>query len=148
MRIEVNKECVINQDNIAKCRDRDIAVSVTCKDVAEDNGFINYTLAINDDSQCCEEFGVELIMFSDETYISYIEHECDDDKIYDIAESKIREEYGNYWRLDEELGFIASAIYGKNDKLIAVAVCYNMHNGYYSHKVYADINGETHYNCI
>ena len=39
MIIEVNKNCIINQENISKSIDRFIAINITCADGIEDNGF-------------------------------------------------------------------------------------------------------------
>ena len=46
--INVNKMCYINQKNIAKVKDRNIAISVTSLDAVNgiEKGFINLTLAI------------------------------------------------------------------------------------------------------
>lgn len=136
MIIKVNKNCTINQENIAKSKDRIIAINITCADNIEDNGFINYTLGINDNKQCCENFGVIFDKVSDDTYIEYIDHNSD-------SEDKLIQKY-----LSDKLGDISdlyytySIAYGINNKIIGIGICFNSHNGYYSHKVYADINGE------
>lgn len=54
--INVNKMCYINQENIAKVKERDIAISVTSLDAVNGNekGFINLTLGIANENYCCE----------------------------------------------------------------------------------------------
>lgn len=131
--IEVNKKCIINTDNIAKCRDREIAVNITCLDECEESGFINYTLAIENGQHCCEDFGTKLVILSDEEYIRYIVHNTTDKAIINFVKEIIKDSDGDY---------IVSAIYGRSDNLIAIAYCYNIHNGYYGHYVYADLNNE------
>lgn len=131
--IKVNKKCIINTDNIAKCKDREIAVNITCLDECEENGFINYTLAIENGQHCCEDFGTKLVILSDEQYVGYIVHNVQDEVIRGFVKKITR---------DIDADYIVSAIYGKYTNLIAIAYCYNAHNGYYGHYVYADLNNE------
>ena len=61
--IKVQKDCIIDRKNIAKVKYREIALSVTSVDAlnGNENGFINFTLAIEDYQQCCEFFGTYLM---------------------------------------------------------------------------------------
>ena len=61
--IKVQKNCIINRKNIAKVKNREIALSVTSVDALKGNetGFINFTLAIEDCQLCYEFFGTYLI---------------------------------------------------------------------------------------
>lgn len=147
MIINVNKVCEINQENIAPCReDRLIAINVIPKDRDESKGFINYCLAIDDSQQCCEDFGVELLMLKETKdniyYVKHIEHNADYDLGWLI---KTLREFG-YDRTHInpiEDGSIISKVIGENNELIAIGLVYNSHNGYYSHEVYANLNGKT-----
>ncbi len=142
MRIKVNKNCIINQENIAKSRDRDIAINITCADGVEDSGFINYTLGIDDYQQCCENFGVIFDKVSNDTYVTYIDHNSDSNE--ELIQKYLLD------RVDDisDLYYTYTIVYGINNKIIAIGICFNEHNGYYSHDVYADINGKIEVDCI
>lgn len=144
MIINVNKICEINQENIAPCKeDRLIAINVIPKDRDESKGFINYCLAIDSSPQCCENFGVELLMLKETKdniyYIKHIEHNVD------CNITKILREFGYDRRHINPIedGSIISKVIGENNELIAIGVVYNSHNGYYAHEVYANLNGKT-----
>lgn len=145
MRIDVNKECIIDDENIAICKEeRLIAISITDKDRNEDNGFINYTLAIEDYQRCCEEYSAWYEIYSENRFVKYIEHDCNVTKeIKDFVLSK--DNNMSILFKDNEIleSCVVSVVYGENDEIIAIGMCYNVHNGYYSHKVYADVNNNS-----
>lgn len=135
--IEVNKMCKVNQENIAPCRDRKIAINV----LSEKNGDIdfNYVLAIENWQQCCEIYGTVLKKMHDGSDVVFVKKIVHDVKIA----SKLLKETDEYLDYNSPGIYKACKIYGKNNKLLYIAFVYNDHNGYYSHEVYTDINGNT-----
>lgn len=141
--IKVNKMCYINEEDIAKAKDRDIAVSVTSVDAVngKEEGFINFTLGIENHQECCEYWGTYL--FKEENkevfFVNRIEVDVDlTDKELDIINEN------THWDLDHN-DITCVKIYGKKNELIAKAIAYNQHNGCYSHAVEALENGQIVY---
>ncbi|MGL6023470.1 MAG: hypothetical protein ACRC0F_02545 [Cetobacterium sp.] len=144
--VKVSKDCKINDYNIAKSiDDREVSINVT-QYIEDENGFINYCLAIEDSQQCCESFGSGFfkVVDFDETkiFVDRIEHDIEN------VTSEWLKEIGFRYDFDDEAsdyiidGGVVSCIYGKVDELLAIAWVYNDHNGYYSHKVFTDVNGD------
>lgn len=147
MKIEVNASCLINQENIApSVEDRLVAINVTNINDESDK-FINYTLAIDNDGQCCEWYGAELFLFNnkqEEYFVNHIEHDTDDKNVINQLRERLKSITTQPYEIDDILSnAVISAVYGKNNKLLAIGVCWNYHNGYYAHEVFADINGNT-----
>lgn len=142
MRIEVNKECVIDDDNIAICREeRLIAISITDKNRNEDDGFINYTLAIEDYQRCCENYDACYEIYSTNRFIKYIEHDCSITKdLVDFVLSKENDMSALFKDAEVLESSVVSVAYGENEEIIAIGICHNVHNGYYAHNIYADVN--------
>ncbi len=136
--IKVNKLCKINQDNIATCREnREIAINI----IAQKNDDIdfNYVLAIDNEQQCCEQYGVVLKKLhngDNEVFIERIEHDVEIPK-------ELLKEVDEYMDFSWGGGYTACNVYGTDNELLYIAFVYNDHNGYYAHKVYMDINGKT-----
>lgn len=144
MRIDVNKECIINDENIAPCREeRLVAISITDKNKSEDNGFINYTLAIENYQRCCEEYGALCEVYSDDTFVKYIEHDYEiTEEIKNFVLSK-NTNMSELFKDDEVIeNYMISVAYGRNDEIIAIGFCYNIHNGFYAHRVFTDLNNK------
>ena len=61
--IKVQKDCIVDRKNIAKVKQREIALSVTSVDSlnGNENGFINFKLGIDDCQLCYESFGTYLL---------------------------------------------------------------------------------------
>ena len=140
--IKVQKDCIIDRKNIAKVKYREIALSVTSVDALKgnENGFINFTLAIEDYQQCCEFFGTYLLKEKkqDLFYVDRIEHnvELTNEELKNI--NKELEE--NFFHDD----IICAKVYD-NEKVIATAIVFNQHNGEYVHSVEALKNGKIIY---
>lgn len=79
--IKVQKNCIIDRKNIAKVKQREIALSVTSVDAlnGNENGFINFTLGIEDCQLYCEFFGTYLLKEKkqDLFYVDKIELDVD-----------------------------------------------------------------------
>lgn len=140
--IKVQKNCIIDRKNIAKVKNREIALSVTSVDALNGNetGFINFTLAIDDCQLCYEFFGTYLIKEKkqDLFYVDRIELDVD---LTDEELKKINEELHENFSQDN---IICATVYD-NEKIIAIAIAFNQHNGYYAHSVEALENGKIIY---
>lgn len=136
--INVNKMCYINQNNIAKVKERDIAISVTSLDAINgiEKGFINLTLAINNENYCCEYWGTYLLKEKDKElfFVSRIEVDVD---LTDEELKQIHKEFDEDFKNSD----ITCVKVYDNKELIAVGIAFNQHNGYYSHVVEALENG-------
>ncbi|MGL4998631.1 MAG: hypothetical protein ACRC5T_06645 [Cetobacterium sp.] len=144
--VEVNKDCKINNYNIAKSRDdREVSINIT-QYIEDENGFINYCLAIEDKQQCCEFFGsgfFKVVDFDEnKVFVDRINHDIEN------VTSEWLEEIGFRYNFDDEESEyiidsgIVSCVYGKDNELLAIAWVYNAHNRYYGHEVFTDINGD------
>lgn len=148
-RIEVNKKVIINKENIAKSiDDRLIGINVVCADGNENDGFVNYALAIDNFSQCCEYYGANFIRLSDKEDIAYIIHDDESDKVKKITLWHMQDNYTIVDADDLIDSSIRTGVYDKDDNLIAVCYVFNEHNGYYSHTVYTNINGNLEVECL
>lgn len=136
--INVNKMCYINQNNIAKVKERDIAISVTSLDAINgiEKGFINLTLAIDNGDYCCEYWGTYLLKEKDKElfFVSRIEVDVDST---DEELKQIHKEFNEDFKNSD---ITCVKVYDENE-LIAVGIAFNQHNGYYSHVVEALENG-------
>lgn len=136
--INVKQNCIIDRKNIAKVQDREIAVSVTSVKAlnGDESGFINFTLGINDTQYCCEYFGTYL--FKDKKQdLFYVDRIEFDVKLSEEELKALNEEYKECFENED---ILCVKIYDK-EQLIATAIAFNKHNGYYSHCVQALENG-------
>lgn len=140
--INVQKDCVVDRKNIAKVKNREIALSVTSVDAlrGKENGFINFTLGIKDCQLCCEFFGTYLIKDKkqDLFYVDRIELDVE---LTDEELKSINNELKENFSHDD---IICAKVYD-NEKIIAIAIAFNQHNGYYAHSVEALQNGKIIY---
>lgn len=140
--IKVQKQCLIDRKNIAKVKNREIALSVTSVDALNENetGFINFTLAIEDCQLCYEFYGTYLLKDKkqDLFYVKKIEFDVEltDGELKDIN-NELKENFSHN-------DIICAKVYD-NEKVIATAIVFNQHNGYYAHSVEALENGRIIY---
>lgn len=140
--IKVQKQCLIDRKNIAKVKNREIALSVTSVDALNGNetGFINFTLAIEDCQLFYEFFGTYLLKEKkqDLFYVKKIELDVEltDEELKDIN-NELKENFSHN-------DIICAKVYD-NEKVIATAIVFNQHNGYYAHSVEALENGRIIY---
>ena len=102
--------------------------------LTEGEGFVQFQLGMDMEHNCCERFDVVLEKEFEKVYVESIELEVEEDmeKYVDLKGIRSRR---------EETGIICR-IYGKNQELLTKGYVYNIHNGYYSHKVVLQENGE------
>lgn len=140
--IKVQNDCIIDKKNIAKVKNREIALSVTSVDAlnGNENGFINFTLAIEDCQQSLEAFGTYLLKEKkqDLFYVDSIDLDVvlTDEELKNINK-ELKE---NFSRND----IICAKVYD-DKKVIATAIAFNQHNGYYAHSVETLKNGKIIY---
>ena len=129
--INVEKECqiLLKKDN-PKTEFSAIEVNA----LTEDEGFVQFQLGMDMEHNCCERFDVVLEKEFEKVYVENIELEIEEnmEKYVDLKGIRSRR---------EETGIICR-IYGKNQELLTKGYVYNIHNGYYSHKVILQENGE------
>ena len=129
--INVEKECqILLKKDSPKIEFSAIEVNA----LAEGEGFIQFQLGMDMEHNCCERFDVVLEKEFEKVYVKSIELEVEEDmeKYVDLKGIRSRR---------EETGIICR-IYGKNQELLTKGYVYNIHNGYYSHKVVLQENGE------
>jgi len=129
--INVEKECqILLKKDSPKIEFSAIEVNA----LAEGEGFIQFQLGMDMEHNCCERFDVVLEKEFEKVYVKSIELEVEEDmeKYVDLKGIRSRR---------EETGIICR-IYGKNQELLTKGYVYNVHNGYYSHKVVLQENGE------
>lgn len=129
--IDVEKECqILLKKDSPKIEFSAIEVNA----LTEGEGFIQFQLGMDMEHNCCERFDVVLEKEFEEVYIESIELEIEEnmEKYVDLKGIRSRR---------EETGIICR-IYGKNQELLTKGYAYNVHNGYYSHKVILQENGE------
>lgn len=142
--IIVNRECVVSRSDIAPVKEeyRDTAICITQK-VEDEQGFINYMLAIENGQSCCEWYDsgfIKLIDFDENNvFISKVVHNDKSDKVKEIVRKGIEAEH-DYIMYDGDI--IRTSVYGKNGELLVVAYVFNEHNGYYSHDVYCTVDNK------
>lgn len=140
--IKVQKDCVVDRKNIAKVKNMEIALSVTSVDAlrGKENGFINFTLGIEDCQQSLEAFGTYLLKETkqDLFYVDRIELDVD---LTDEELKKINKELHEEFSHDD---IICAKVYD-DEKVVATAIVFNQHNGYYAHAVEALENGKIIY---
>lgn len=141
--IKVQKDCIIDRKNIAKVKNREIALSVTSVDAlnGNENGFVNFTLGIDDCQLCYESFGTYLLKEKkqDLFYVDRIEVDIElTDKELKIINQELKEDFSH----DD---IICAKVYDDHGKVIATAIAFNQHNGYYAHSVEALENGKRIY---
>lgn len=141
--IKIQKDCIVDRKNIAKVKQREIALSITSVDALKgnENGFINFTLGIEDCQLCYESFGTYLLKEKkkDLFYVDKIELDVD---LKDEELKNINKELKENFLHDD---IICAKVYSDNRKVIATAIVFNQHNGYYAHSVEALENGKIIY---
>ena len=141
--IKIQKNCIIDRKNIAKVKNREIALSVTSVEAlnGNENGFINFTLAIEDCQHCYEFFGTYLLKEKrqDLFYVDRIELDVE---LTDEELKNINKELKENFLHDD---IICAKVYSDNRKVIATAIVFNQRNGYYAHSVEALENGKIMY---
>lgn len=129
--INVEKECqILLKKDSPKIEFSAIEVNA----LTEGEGFVQFQLGMDMEHNCCERFDVVLEKEFEKVYVESIELEVEEDmeKYVDLKGIRSRR---------EETGIICR-IYGKNQELLTKGYVYNIHNGYYSHKVVLQENGE------
>lgn len=129
--IDVEKECqILLKKDSPKVEFSAIEVNA----LDESEGFVQFQLGMDMEHNCCERFDVVLEKEFEKVYVESIELEIEEnmEKYVDLKGIRSRR---------EETGIICK-IYGKNQELLTKGYVYNIHNGYYSHKVILQENGE------
>ena len=129
--INVEKECqILLKKDSPKIEFSAIEVNA----LTEGEGFVQFQLGMDMEHNCCEWFGIVLEKEFEKVYVESIELEIEEnmEKYVDLKGIRSRR---------EETGIICR-IYGKNQELLTKGYVYNVHNGYYSHKVVLQENGE------
>lgn len=129
--INVEKECqILLKKDSPKIEFSAIEVNA----LTEGEGFIQFQLGMDMEHNCCEWFDVVLEKEFEKVYVESIELEIEENmkKYVDLKGIRSRR---------EETGIICK-IFGKNGSLLTKGYIYNIHNGYYSHKVILQENGE------
>lgn len=129
--INVEKECqILLKKDSPKTEFSAIEVNA----LAEGEGFVQFQLGMDTEHNCCERFDVVLEKEFKKIYVGWIELEIEEnmEKYVDLKGIRSRR---------EETGIICK-IFGKNGNLLTKGYVYNIHNGYYSHKVVLHENGE------
>lgn len=129
--IDVEKECqILLKKDSPKTEFSAIEVNA----LAEGEGFVQFQLGMDMEHNCCEWFDVVLEKEFEKIYVGWIELEVEEnmEKYVDLKGIRSRR---------EETGIICK-IFGKNGSLLTKGYVYNIHNGYYSHKVVLQENGE------
>lgn len=129
--INVEKECrILLKKDSPKIEFSAIEVNA----LDESEGFVQFQLGMDMEHNCCEWFDVVLGKEFEKVYVESIELEIEEnmEKYVDLKGIRSRR---------EETGIICK-IFGKNGSLLTKGYVYNVHNGYYSHKVVLQKNGE------
>lgn len=129
--INVEKECqILLKKDSPKIEFSAIEVNA----LDESEGFVQFQLGMDMEHNCCERFDVVLEKEFEKVYVESIELEIEENMEKHVDLKGIRSRR-------EETGIICR-IYGKNQELLTKGYVYNIHNGYYSHKVVLQENGE------
>ena len=129
--IDVEKKCrVLLKKDSPKMEFSAIEVNA----LTEGEGFVQFQLGMDMEHNCCERFDVVLEKEFEKVYVESIELEVEEnmENYIDLKEMRNRR---------TETGIICK-IFGKNQELLTKGYVYNVHNGYYSHKVVLQENGE------
>ena len=129
--INVEKECrILLKKDSPKIEFSAIEVNA----LDESEGFVQFQLGMDMEHNCCEWFDVVLGKEFEKVYVESIELEIEEnmEKYVDLKGIRSRR---------EETGIICK-IFGKNGSLLTKGYVYNVHTGYYSHKVVLQKNGE------
>ena len=129
--IDVEKECrVLLKKDSPKMEFSAIEVNA----LTEGEGFVQFQLGMDMEHNCCERFDVVLEKEFEKVYVESIKLEVEEnmENYIDLKEMRNRR---------TETGIICK-IFGKNQELLTKGYVYNVHNGYYSHKVVLQENGE------
>lgn len=129
--INVEKECqILLKKDSPKIEFSTIEVNA----LDENEGFIQFQLGMDMEHNCCERFDVVLEKEFEKVYVGWIELEIEEnmENYIDLKEMRNRR---------SETGIICK-IFGKDGNLLTKGYVYNVHNGYYSHKVVLQENGE------
>lgn len=129
--INVEKECqVLLKKDSPKIEFSAIEVNA----LDESEGFVQFQLGMDMEHNCCEWFDVVLEKEFETVYVGWIELKIEENMENYIDLKKMRSRRA-------ETGIICK-IFGKNGSLLTKGYVYNVHNGYYSHKVILQENGE------
>ena len=129
--INVEKECqILLKKDSPKIEFSAIEVNA----LDESEGFVQFQLGMDMEHNCCEWFDVVLEKEFEKVYIEWIELKIEENMENYIDLKKMRSRRA-------ETGIICK-IFGKNGSLLTKGYVYNVHNGYYSHKVVLQENGE------
>ena len=129
--INVEKECrILLKKDSPKIEFSAIEVNA----LDESEGFVQFQLGMDMEHNCCEWFDVVLEKEFEKIYVGWIELEIEEnmENYIDLKEMRSRR---------AETGIICK-IFGKDGSLLTKGYVYNIHNGYYSHKVVLQENGE------
>lgn len=129
--INVEKECrILLKKDSPKIEFSAIEVNA----LDESEGFVQFQLGMDMEHNCCEWFDVVLEKEFEKVYVGWIELEIEEnmENYIDLKEMRSRR---------AETGIICK-IFGKDGSLLTKGYVYNVHNGYYSHKVILQENGE------
>lgn len=130
-KINVEKECqILLKKDSPKIEFSAIEVNA----LDESEGFVQFQLGMDMEHNCCERFDVVLEKEFEKVYVESIELEIEENMEKHVDLKGIRSRR-------EETGIICK-IFGKNGSLLTKGYVYNIHNGYYSHKVVLQENGE------
>lgn len=129
--INVEKECrILLKKDSPKIEFSAIEVNA----LDESEGFVQFQLGMDMEHNCCEWFDVVLEKEFETVYVDWIELKIEENMENYIDLKKMRSRRA-------ETGIICK-IFGKNGSLLTKGYVYNVHNGYYSHKVVLQENGE------
>lgn len=135
--IDVEKECqILLKKDSPKIKFSAIEVNA----LTEGEGFVQFQLGMDMLYNCCERFDVVLEKEFEKVYVESIELEIENNMEKHVDFERKRE-LKRMRNRREETGIICR-IYGKNQELLTKGYVYNIHNGYYSHKVVLQENGE------
>jgi len=129
--INVEKECqILLKKDSPKIEFSAIEVNA----LDESERFVQFQLGMDMEHNCCEWFDVVLEKEFEKVYVGWIELEIEEnmENYIDLKEMRSRR---------AETGIICK-IFGKDGSLLTKGYVYNVHNGYYSHKVILQENGE------
>lgn len=129
--INVEKECqILLKKDSPKIEFSAIEINT----LTEGEGFVQFQLGMDMEHNCCERFDVILEKEFEKVYVESIELEVEENMENYIVLKEMRNRR-------TETGIICK-IFGKNQELLTKGYVYNVHNGYYSHKVVLQENGE------
>lgn len=129
-KVIVNCRCLVSVDNPTPSKDQDVAINITSLDESSD--FKNLVLSIDNDGQCCEEWGTGKNIEDGIYDVDYIQ------EAGYLSYDEVKELFNLEVIYDEPI--IMEVVLKNGNRFLAGV--YNEHNGYYSHEVYINSNGE------